>query len=59
MGFLCSCLCISAVGAPRPSWRELDDDVMLSSFIVGDSVESAKNEAGDVVLSKVKQTYPF
>ena len=43
----------SAVGAPRPSQRELDDDVMHNSFIVADSVESATNEAGDVILSKV------
>lgn len=42
-----------AVGAPRPTWRELDDEVMHNSFIVADSSEAAMKEAGDVILSKV------
>ena len=43
----------TAVGAPRPTWRELDDEVMHNSFIVADSSEAALQEAGDVILSKV------
>lgn len=42
-----------AVGAPTPSWRELDDDVMQNSFIIADSLEAAKVESGDVIHSKV------
>lgn len=42
-----------AVGAPRPTWRELDDEIMHNSFIVADSSEAATKEAGDVILSKV------
>ena len=44
---------VAAVGAPRPTWRELDDDLMHNSFIVADSIEAALKEAGDVILSKV------
>ncbi|XP_001623065.2 ketimine reductase mu-crystallin [Nematostella vectensis] len=43
---------INAVGAPTPKLRELDDELMQNSIIVGDSVEAASKEAGDVVLSK-------
>jgi hypothetical protein len=51
-------LCINvfvflAVGAPRLTLRELDDELMLSSFVVADSKEAALSEAGDVVHSKV------
>lgn len=42
-----------AVGAPRPTWRELDDEIMHNSFIVADSSEATTKEAGDVILSKV------
>jgi len=44
---------INSVGAPRPTWRELDDEIMQNSFIVADSSEAALKEAGDVILSKV------
>ncbi|KAK3708738.1 hypothetical protein QZH41_015170, partial [Actinostola sp. cb2023] len=43
---------INAVGAARPHRRELDDDVMLNSFVVADSMEAAMAESGDVVQSK-------
>ncbi|KAJ7370702.1 hypothetical protein OS493_030454 [Desmophyllum pertusum] len=43
---------INSVGAPRPTWRELDDEIMHNSFIVADSSEAAMKEAGDVILSK-------
>ena len=42
-----------AVGAARPTTREVDDELMATSFIVADSIEAALKEAGDVVLSKV------
>jgi len=41
---------VAAVGAPRPAWRELDDDAMRH-VVVADSRESAEHEAGDVILS--------
>jgi thiomorpholine-carboxylate dehydrogenase len=42
---------INAVGSPRPTWRELDDDAMHNTLIV-DSREAALKESGDVILSK-------
>lgn len=42
---------VNAVGAPRPTWRELDDDVMANPLIV-DSREAVLKESGDVILSK-------
>ena len=44
---------INAVGAPRPTWRELDDDVMAHTLVV-DSREAVLKESGDVILSKAK-----
>jgi ornithine cyclodeaminase/alanine dehydrogenase-like protein (mu-crystallin family) len=44
---------VNAVGAPRPTWRELDDDVMVHTLIV-DSREAVLKESGDVILSKAK-----
>lgn len=41
---------VAAVGAPRPTWRELDDAAMRN-VVVADSRESAEQEAGDVILS--------
>jgi thiomorpholine-carboxylate dehydrogenase len=41
---------VNAVGAPRPDWRELDDDVMANVVFV-DSREAAEKESGDVILS--------
>ena len=46
-------LLFTAVGAPQPTWRELDDEIMQNSFILADSSEAAQKEAGDVILSKV------
>lgn len=43
---------INAVGAPRPTWRELDDDLMQRGVVVVDSREAVLKEAGDVILSK-------
>jgi ornithine cyclodeaminase/alanine dehydrogenase-like protein (mu-crystallin family) len=42
---------VNAVGAPRPTWRELDDDAMAHTLIV-DSREAVLKESGDVILSK-------
>jgi ornithine cyclodeaminase/alanine dehydrogenase-like protein (mu-crystallin family) len=44
---------VNAVGAPRPDWRELDDDVMSHVLFV-DSRAGAMKEAGDVILSGAK-----
>lgn len=41
---------VNAVGACRPTWRELDDDVMANVVIV-DSRDAARSESGDVILS--------
>jgi ornithine cyclodeaminase/alanine dehydrogenase-like protein (mu-crystallin family) len=43
---------VNAVGSPRPTWRELDDDAMTSGVLVVDSVEAVLKESGDVILSK-------
>jgi ornithine cyclodeaminase len=42
---------VAAIGAPRPTWRELDDAAMRN-VVVADSRESAQHESGDVILSK-------
>ena len=42
---------VNALGAPRPSWRELDDDVMVNTIVV-DSREAARKESGDVIFSE-------
>jgi len=41
---------VAALGAPRPAWRELDDDAMRNVLVV-DSYEAARQESGDVILS--------
>jgi ornithine cyclodeaminase/alanine dehydrogenase-like protein (mu-crystallin family) len=42
---------VNAVGSPRPTWRELDDDAMANVLVV-DNREAALKESGDVILSK-------
>lgn len=44
---------VVAIGAPRPTWRELDDAAMRN-IVVADSYESARHESGDVILSGAK-----
>jgi thiomorpholine-carboxylate dehydrogenase len=44
---------VSAVGACRPDWRELDDDAMRNVVFV-DSREAAMKESGDVILCGTK-----
>lgn len=41
---------VAAIGAPRPTWRELDDAAM-ANVVVADNRESAEKESGDVMLS--------
>jgi thiomorpholine-carboxylate dehydrogenase len=43
---------VNAVGAPRPTWRELDDAAMTSAVLLVDSREAVLQESGDVILSK-------
>jgi ornithine cyclodeaminase/alanine dehydrogenase-like protein (mu-crystallin family) len=42
---------VNAVGAARPTWRELDDAAMANPLIV-DSRDAVLKESGDVILSK-------
>jgi thiomorpholine-carboxylate dehydrogenase len=42
---------VLAVGATGASLRELDDEAMLSSFVVAESRSSVERESGDVQLS--------
>jgi ornithine cyclodeaminase/alanine dehydrogenase-like protein (mu-crystallin family) len=42
---------VNAVGSPRPTWRELDDDTMHNTLVV-DSREAVLKESGDVILSR-------
>ncbi len=42
---------VNAVGAPRPDWRELDDEVLRRSRIYVDSREAAVEESGDVIAA--------
>jgi ornithine cyclodeaminase/alanine dehydrogenase-like protein (mu-crystallin family) len=44
---------VNAIGAPMPTWRELDDEAM-SSVIVVDSREAVMHESGDVILSNAR-----
>jgi thiomorpholine-carboxylate dehydrogenase len=43
---------VNAVGAPRPTWRELDDAAMNAGALVVDSRAAVLRESGDVILSK-------
>jgi thiomorpholine-carboxylate dehydrogenase len=47
------CCHVSAVGACRPDWRELDDEAM-SNVVFVDSREGAMKESGDIILSGAK-----
>jgi alanine dehydrogenase len=42
---------INAVGATRPNWRELDDDVLGRATIYVESREAALKESGDVIAA--------
>ncbi len=42
---------VNAVGAPRPDWRELDDEVLRRAKVYVDSREAAMTESGDVIAA--------
>jgi ornithine cyclodeaminase/alanine dehydrogenase-like protein (mu-crystallin family) len=42
---------VNAVGAVRPDWRELDDDVLRGARIFVESRDAATVEAGDVIAA--------
>ncbi len=42
---------INAVGATRPNWRELDDEVLHRSRIYVESREAASKESGDIIAA--------
>lgn len=44
---------VNAVGSPRPTWRELDDEAMASVLVV-DSRDAVLKESGDVILSNAR-----
>jgi ornithine cyclodeaminase/alanine dehydrogenase-like protein (mu-crystallin family) len=47
---------VNAIGATRPDWRELDDDVVKNARIFVDSREAATRESGDVIAAKQEVT---
>jgi thiomorpholine-carboxylate dehydrogenase len=42
---------VNAVGAPRPTWRELDDAALRHARLYVDSREAAQRESGDVIAA--------
>ena len=42
---------VNAVGAPRPDWRELDDEVLRRARLYVDSRAAALEESGDVIAA--------
>jgi alanine dehydrogenase len=42
---------INSVGATRPNWRELDDEVLRRATIYVESCEAALKESGDVIAA--------
>src|SRR5580765_5152892 len=47
---------VNAIGATRPEWRELDDDLVKTARIFVDSKEAAQRESGDVIAAKSELT---
>ncbi|XP_071952249.1 ketimine reductase mu-crystallin-like [Antedon mediterranea] len=45
---------INCVGGNRPSWQELDPKLMQNAIVYTDTIESAMEESGDIILSKCK-----
>src|SRR6266545_989685 len=43
---------VNAVGATRPDWRELDDDLIMRARVFVDSREAALRESGDVMAAR-------
>ena len=47
---------VNAIGATRPNWRELDDDLVTTARVFVDSREAALRESGDVIAAKSEVT---
>ena len=47
---------VNAIGATRPDWRELDDDLVTTARIFVDSREAALRESGDVIAAQSEVT---
>lgn len=47
---------VNAIGATRPEWRELDDDLVTTARIFVDSREAALHESGDVIAARSEVT---
>src|SRR3989442_3461776 len=43
---------VNAIGATRPDWRELDDDLVTRPRVFVDSREAALRESGDVIAAR-------
>src|SRR5881628_2434107 len=43
---------VNAIGATRPDWRELDDDLVTTARVFVDSREAALRESGDIIAAK-------
>lgn len=43
---------VNAIGATRPDWRELDDDLVTTARVFVDSREAALRESGDVMAAR-------
>jgi alanine dehydrogenase len=47
---------VNAIGATRPDWRELDDDLVTTARVFVDSRDAATKESGDVIAAKGEVT---
>src|SRR3989442_13641796 len=47
---------VNAVGATRPDWRELDDDLVTTARVFVDSREAALRESEDVIAARSEVT---
>src|SRR2546427_2246263 len=47
---------VNAIGATRPDWRELDDDLVTTARVFVGSREAALRESGDVIAAKSEVT---
>jgi ornithine cyclodeaminase/alanine dehydrogenase-like protein (mu-crystallin family) len=47
---------VNAIGATRPNWRELDDQLVTTARVFVDSRDAATKESGDVIASKGEVT---
>lgn len=50
-------LSLTAVGACRPDWAEIDPELMRSSVVYVDSFEGAQKESGDIILAQVHKCF--